>query len=234
MAKPDPETRNLLAGEYVLGTLRGAARRRFERLRDRDAKYCADADEWEKRLNLLVEAMPGIQPPDSLWDGIERRIAPPTPIRSIWRSASFWRGFSVVATAAAAAFLFLFIQTQQPPAPQIPSQVAVLSDKESKPAWVVRTDFAEHRVAVETLRPQDQPQGTSYELWMIPGANQAPVSLGLIVPKGTATITLSDPQFAVLKSAAALAVSLEPAGGSPTGAPTGPVLYQGALVPSQT
>lgn len=234
MAKPDPDDRNLLAGEYVLGVLRGAARRRFEELRESDADYCKDADEWENRLNLLAEAVPAIKPPASVWQRIERRIAEPTPIRKLWRSAPFWRGFSVVATAAAAALFFLFIQTQQPQPPMVPSQVAVLSDKESKPAWLIRTDFAERRIAVETLRPQDQPQGTSYELWMIPGANQAPVSLGLIAPAGSATKSLSSPQFEVLKSAAALAVSLEPAGGSPTGAPTGPVLYQGALVPARS
>lgn len=233
MTKPDPENRTLLAGEYVLGTLRGAARRRFEQLRDQDPQYCEDADDWEKRLNLLAEAIPGIEPPPSLWEGIDKRIRQTSPMRALWRSASFWRGVSVVATAAAAALLVLFIQTQQPQAPQAPSQVAVLSDKESKPTWVIRTDFAEHRIAVETLRPQDQPQGTSYELWMIPGANKAPVSLGVIAPEGTATIPLSNSQFDILKSAAALAISLEPAGGSPTGAPTGPVLYQGVLIPAR-
>lgn len=232
MARRDSENRHLIAAEYALGTLRGAARKRFEKMRVDDAIYCNDADDWENRLNALAEAIPGVEPPPSVWQGIERRIAGQGEFRGLWQSAPFWRGFSVVATALAAAILILFIQTRPPVAPPVPSQVAVLNDKDSRPAWVVRTDFAEHLLTVETLRPQDQTAGTSFELWMIPGANQPPKSLGLIKGMGEVRVTLTDPQFEVIKNAAALAVSVEPAGGSPTGLPTGPVLYQGALIPS--
>jgi anti-sigma-K factor RskA len=233
MAPPDPNRRHLIAAEYVLGTLRGAARRRFEQLRDEDASYCKEADDWQAKLNLMAEAIPGIEPPPSLWRRIERGIADSSPVKIVWRSAAFWRGFSVVAGAVAAALLILFVQSRPPQLPSMPSQVAVLNDKDAKPAWVVRSDFTGHRIAVETLRPQQQPAGTSFELWMIPSTTgQPPMSLGLLSAQGDIRITLSDPQFAVLRGAAALAVSLEPAGGSQTGLPTGPVLYQGTLVPA--
>jgi anti-sigma-K factor RskA len=130
--------------------------------------------------------------------------------------------------------LILFIQSQPPAPPATPSQVAVLSDKDSHPAWLIRTDFGQRMLAVEALQPQDKPTDTSFELWMIPGANQPPRSLGLLAPSGTLRIPLSDPQLEILKRSGALAVSLEPAGGSPTGLPTGPVLYQGALVPTKS
>jgi anti-sigma-K factor RskA len=234
MATPDPKDRHLLAAEYVLGTLRGSARRRFERMREEDAKYCKDAEDWENKLNLLAEGLPGVEPPESVWQGIERRLSGQGPAKVLWRSASFWRGVSAVATAVAAALLILFIQTQPPAPPAVPSQVAVLSDKDSHPAWLIRTDFGQRMLAVEALQPQDKPTDTSFELWMIPGANQPPRSLGLLAPSGTLRIPLSDPQLEILKRSGALAVSLEPAGGSPTGLPTGPVLYQGALVPTKS
>ncbi|MFZ0693308.1 MAG: anti-sigma factor [Alphaproteobacteria bacterium] len=232
MARPDPEMRQLMAAEYALGTLRGAARRRFEKLRADDAVYCRDADEWENRLNLLAEAVPDVVPPDSVWRRIEQGIDMST-VRSWWNSPGFWRGVSAVSAAAAAALLALFIQTRPvpPPAPAIPSQVAVLNDQQQLPAWIIRSDFAGHVVSVESLRPQDQPAGTSYELWLIPSTKgQPPVSLGLIAGSGDKKIALNPRQFDSLRNAAAMAVSLEPTGGSPTGLPTGPVLYQGALV----
>ncbi len=63
MAKRDDEYWRQIAGEYVLGTLRGRARRRFERLRKRDAYYCEMADEWERRLGPLAESLPEFELP---------------------------------------------------------------------------------------------------------------------------------------------------------------------------
>ena len=66
---------------------------------------------------------------------------------------------------------------------------------------------------------------------MLPnGANAAPVSLGLIPGVGNAQLGLSAAQLAVLGNTATLAVSLEPAGGSPTGLPTGPVIFTAPLL----
>jgi anti-sigma-K factor RskA len=62
------------------------------------------------------------------------------------------------------------------------------------------------------------------ELWAVPPSG-APRSLGLIAGNA-ATVVRRDK---LLDGTAALAVSLEPSGGSPTGAPTGPVLYVGKL-----
>ena len=70
--------------------------------------------------------------------------------------------------------------------------------------------------------------GRSLELWAIPVEGK-PVSLGLIPRDGDGRITLSQTQQQLIRIPVVLAVSLEPQGGSPTGQPTGPVLYQGPL-----
>ena len=74
------------------------------------------------------------------------------------------------------------------------------------------------------------PSDRDLELWSIP-AGGAPLSLGLLVmqPDGSATLVLSDEGLARRAQGAVLAISLEPRGGSTTGAPTGPVLYTGKL-----
>ncbi|TIP55629.1 anti-sigma factor, partial [Mesorhizobium sp.] len=65
--------------------------------------------------------------------------------------------------------------------------------------------------------------GKDFELWMIEGKN-APVSMGVIPAGQTARMTISPAVQERLAQGAVLAVSLEPAGGSPTGQPTGPVV----------
>ena len=49
---------------------------------------------------------------------------------------------------------------------------------------------------------------------------------------GTQRVVLSAAQRAALAGAKQLAVSLEPAGGSPTGLPTGPVIHVAPLSPA--
>jgi anti-sigma-K factor RskA len=72
------------------------------------------------------------------------------------------------------------------------------------------------------------PAGKSYELWGLPDGG-APVSLGLLPASGEVRRDLVAAQRVALAASTKVAVSLEPAGGSPTGAPTGPVLYVAEL-----
>ena len=92
----DPERADALAGEYVLGTLRGRARQRLKRLARTD-RIVADAVRgWEERLLPLAEALPPIAPPSRVWAAILARIrsAATTPrARSLlWAPAGWWRG----------------------------------------------------------------------------------------------------------------------------------------------
>ena len=179
MTRRDPEIRRLLAGEYVLGTLRGKARRRFERLRNDDAVFCQDADDWERRLGLMIEALPGVEPPARVWQAIERSIRPARQRPGLWRRLGFWRGLALAASAAAAALLFVVLW---PSAPEVPGAgpVAVLSDAEARPAWLVRFDPAAGAAAVEPLGRVAPGPGKAYELWLLPSQNRPPVSLGVL------------------------------------------------------
>ena len=71
-------------------------------------------------------------------------------------------------------------------------------------------------------------QGSDFELWVIEG-QQAPVSLGVIPEGASARLPVSDQLRAKMVSGALFAISVEPAGGSPTGQPTGPVVAAGDL-----
>jgi len=115
----DPELQDRLAAEYALGTLRGAARRRFERLLSGNSRLRALAQDWELRLNLLAESAPAVAPPARVWDEIDRRIGPASaPMRErlrdrLWDSVGFWRAAGLVASAAVAA-LAVYVALQPP------------------------------------------------------------------------------------------------------------------------
>jgi anti-sigma-K factor RskA len=127
----DPELRDRLAAEYALGTLRGPARRRFERLLSDDAQLRDAAEDWELRVNLLGESAPPAAPPTRVWDRIAERIGPPSApahdslLDRLWDSLGFWRAASLLATAAAA--LAVYVALQPPDAGQ--EQIAALNQR---------------------------------------------------------------------------------------------------------
>ena len=107
----------------------------------------------------------------------------------------------------------------------------IVADAEQHPAWLISTTFKRGKLAVQTLLDQHLSTEESFELWLIVSSDTPPISLGLIPENGAASFVLSRSALIAFPNAAALAVSLEPAGGSPTGLPTGAVLYQGVVRP---
>jgi anti-sigma-K factor RskA len=127
----DPELRDRLAAEYALGTLRGPARRRFERLLPGDARLRDLAEDWELRVNLLAESAPAVAPPARVWERIAERIGPAAATRDrllnrLWDSLGFWRGASLAAAAAAAA-LAVHVALQPPDLAE--KQIAALDQR---------------------------------------------------------------------------------------------------------
>lgn len=223
-----PELRARLAAEYVLGTLHGRARRRFERLLTQDAALRAEVDRWQRELGPLAEAVTAITPPARTWSTITTRLG--------WRRAPWWRrgdlwGSFALGSAFAAGVL-LAVALYFGLGPSAPERyLAVVNDTSGQPAWVLRATDTDTPIEVHAIAPRPLTADKAYELWYVPGDNRPPQSLGLIPATGTAKLEVPNRLRAALANQAIVAVSLEPAGGSPTGAPTGPVLYQGRWVP---
>jgi len=115
------------------------------------------------------------------------------------------------------------------PSPRPAQYVAVLQKDASSPAFLLTFDLDRHSLAVRRVGAERQ-TGKSYELWLISDKFSGPKSLGVI---GADEYTVRPEPAAydqVTINAATYAVSLEPEGGSPNGAPTGPVLYSGKLI----
>jgi anti-sigma-K factor RskA len=221
----DPNLREALAAEYAFGSLRGAARRRFERLIGRDPAWRELLERVSARLCLLAEAAPARTPPPRVW----RAIAARTGLAAT-RALRWWQALALISsTVAVTLAIFVGGYFTSPPASQ---PVAVLADKAAQAAWllsVVPNAQGQPELRFASLDRIAPIPGKAFELWLLPSNAGAPVSLGLLPAQGQGRLPLAPAATRWLAGNASLAVSLEPAGGSATGQPTGPVLYQGRL-----
>ena len=238
----DPKARGMLAAEYVLGTLWGGARARFELWLRSDPGLRREVAHWQQRLEPLSATLEEVTPDPSVWAAIQRDIAPPArapapaPERGgWWQNLAFWRGFSL-ATASLAAVLFGYVALTPADHSGFPGEamVVVMADPQtSAPAMTVAWmpgDPGRPKLRVKVIGHQTMEPDTAWELWMVPAPGQSPRSLGLITTHETQTVDVPAELRAALDAAAGLAMSVEPKGGSPTGQPTGPVLYSGQCV----
>ena len=226
-----PRLADALAQQYALGTLRGGARRRYEALLPGHPLLSDAWVQWQQRLMPLTAAIPPQTPPAHVWRRIEQRLWP-TPERvpeSWWRRVALWRGVSALASVATLGLALLLVL----PGPAQPPVVVVLQGTGGAARGVnsfVASVSADGRALVtRPLLPVSVEPNRVLELWSVPPEG-APRSLGLIAADGVTVVERRRLPASLLKGGtAALAVSVEPLGGSPTGAPTGPVIYAGKL-----
>jgi anti-sigma-K factor RskA len=223
-----PERADRLAAEYALGTLRGPARRRFEALLPAHPALRHAVAQWQWRLEPLVSSVADVQPPPRVWHAIERRLFGRAVVAQAprwWQGLGLWRGISAFATIAALALLFTL--NQVPPA-QAPIIVVLAANPETAAAldasFVASVSPDGRALVLRPVRAVALPSGRALELWAVP-PDGAPRSLGLVKQDGATTLL----RTRLLDNTAAFAVSVEPQGGSPTGAPTGPIVSVGKL-----
>jgi len=168
-----------------------------------------------------------------VWQRIEQRLWPTAaaPVAEPWwQRLALWRG--ATAAAGVAALAMAVLMTAPPPA--LPPVVVVLqSTAETAPggaSFIVASIAGDGRALVaRPLQPVGLQGDRVLELWSVPAAGN-PSSLGLISASGATVLPRGRLPATLLKGGtAALAVSVEPPGGSPTGVPTGPVVYVGRL-----
>jgi anti-sigma-K factor RskA len=223
------ESGKLTAAEYVLGVLGAAERRQAEQRMAHDHEFANEIAFWEQRLGTMADAIAPVAPPDQAWKRIARAVGGrdrgPAG-ESLWQSLAFWRTFAIgsalLAVASIGALTFIEIS---PPA-RAPL-LATLGASSGQPDFVAAVNASGTAMLVvpAALLTADQ---HAMELWLIP-AGDRPHSLGLIDPARPVRVNVPADLARRITSDAALAVSIEPPGGSPTGQPTGPVIANGKL-----
>ena len=221
-AEDDPM---LLAAEYALGTLDLADMREAESIAARDPAFAGEVLYWQQRLIPLAGLVAPVQPPPSLWARLELAIGGGVQPRRK-AGSGFWK-FATGLSLAVAASLALFAFLPRPSNPQLaPVQFAAALAPLASPARFLAETRPDGTIAITSLDAAAPPSGRDYQLWALPQGATVPVSLGVLQPGDH---VVRPPQRAGAQEQ--LLVSDEPAGGSPTGAPTGAVLFGGRLVP---
>ncbi|AOA07844.1 MULTISPECIES: anti-sigma factor [Pseudomonas] len=216
-----PERRRALAADYAIGLMPPTARKRFEHLLQDDAPLRAELARWNTHLSQLTEPLLEQPVPDHVWQAIVARIEPQTLHVPARRPFWSWVRLSALACSLLIALTVGLLYNRD----SVQYKATLLSGT-AQPGLSIEahSDY----LAVRPLELAAVDGGRSLELWAIPVEGK-PVSLGLIPRDGDGRITLSQTQQQLIRIPVVLAVSLEPQGGSPTGQPTGPVLYQGPL-----
>jgi anti-sigma-K factor RskA len=216
---PDDE---LLAAEYALGVLAQADRSAAEQRIGRDRAFARLVADWEERLSPWAAEIAEVPPPPQVWDAIGAVL--PAPRRGgLWQSIVFWRGFALASALAASCLaVVIFLGTFQTQAPL----VATIEGGGQR-RFVATVDTKQATIAVVPAAFTADATRVP-ELWLIPPGGK-PLPLGLLRADRAVVITVPPALVAQTASGATLAVSLEPPGGSPSGAPTGPVIGAGKL-----
>ena len=220
-----------LAAEFVLGNLRGAARRRLVTLMRSHPGLRDKVLQWEERFFPIVMRAPKVKPPPRVWRAIHARIAPHTSLG--FGARGWWRRLASGGFAAAALAALVYLAVAPPREPAF-TMVAVLNDARAQPAilvsWTPR-HAANRQLAVRILAHPSMPPGTSWQAWLLSGPGAAPISLGFVTTDENQVLEVSPAAAnALLQEAASIGVSVETKGGSVTGRPGGPYVFEGPVL----
>ena len=232
----NPQLKDALAAEYVLGTLHGGARRRFQKLMLQYPSLREATWLWEQQLHGLNGRLTPVEPDAKVWNSIKEQLmfdsvqdAEPIKVKNqnvVMLNTSLnraWKSVTALATAATILMAIVLFDKQNPDA-VLPQQVAVMQTEQADTLWLI--EVGENSIDVLATRKLTPEPNNDFELWIVAKGIENPISLGLLPKSGK----LSLPKHADFDSMdiVALAVSIEPLNGSPNGLPT-KVLYTAAL-----
>lgn len=246
----------VLAAEHALGTLSPAVRQKLSALFRSEPELARLAAEWRTDLAPLAATLDPIEPPAEVWRAVEAALGSAPAARApmgsgarngAWNDVGLWRVVSLVAICIAGALGFAHLDQhggsehggashleaahEQGVAVPIAAAAApaghfaVLADEERKGALLARTDSGLHRLVLAPLRALPVPESGHYELWLVAG-EAPPLSLGQLPPLGRVIERLPG-SFA---PGAALQVTVEADGASPSSRPSGPVRFAGTII----
>ena len=230
---PELSDTEALAAEHALGVLTAPERAAAERRMAADAAFAADVEAWNRRLAPLLDGVAEIAPPARLWLAIARALPANENTAGAargWRLATF----ASLGLAAASLAVAVVVANRPPimvqaPAPQPLVSASLTSPTGGQPLFVASYDPARQALIVTSLvRPGGDPRHI-HELWVIP-ADGKPRALGYIAPGTSKTLPMPAPMLPYLKTGSAIAVSVEPPGGSTRAdGPSGPIAAVGKL-----
>lgn len=218
-----------LAGEYVLGTLPAVQRQQVAQRMQNEPLLRNIVDEWERRFLPLVSLVEEEEPSSQLWPRIVKDLRRQSATAQSswtawWNDLRFWRGLAASGFAAAAVLVAVMLVRPTTPALGPNFMVVLVEPQERTPGWIVQTS-ADKQLILTPLRTDTVPGQKSLQFWTKGEGWDKPVSLGLVEPGKTVTLALD--KLPPMQANQLFEITLEPENGSPTGRPTGPILFIG-------
>ncbi len=235
----NPEVYERLAAAYVVGSLKGHARRRFRQLAHQRSYLQQAIDDWERRLSPLAERLPEVQPPQRVWQEIQTAIGPRENIRSVtdktpqgfWRSLALWRGSAFAGMALAAALLvYQLVPLSQQDGVATAAFVAVLESQSSEPMVMATAYQPTRELKLVVMDEGVTPRNQRVALWCVMETGRKYMPMGELQHAKETTFKLSKKEWRMLKKTKGLAISMEPMDAPPPETPTGPVMYEGNII----
>jgi anti-sigma-K factor RskA len=226
-----------LAAEYVLGTLSRAERQDVAERRRADKALDRAIQAWERRLAPLARTVSPLAPSPALYNKIRAEIGLSQHVISLkareerlTRRAANWRNAFIGASALAASLAGIIAYRETLPPVEATQYVAVLNTGDDKPAFLLTVDTRTNMCVITAVNPPPEADKT-FQVWMVSDEMPKPKSIGMVNKPGEMQMMPMQPGPEMdLFLNASFAVSVEPMGGSPTGLPTGPVLFTGKLI----
>lgn len=230
----NPELQNLLAANYVIGTLRGPARKRMETLMRDDIELRKQVIQWEEKLQPIHHTTPVVKPKKSTWKKISSSIGGITDplMQQVMRRLRFYKYLAASAVASALVMGVMTWSTLNTVVPAPINYVAVMKDTQDVPSMVVTISKNEQGrlLALDMLKKPALEENQSLQLWAISQEDGSITSLGVIQREKRINKSLSKPEWGLIKNAEFLIVSVENQGGSDSGAPSNDIITKGLCV----
>ena len=209
-----------LAGEYVLGLMSMQDAAAFQQRLNSEPALRSLVRDWQEGFVTLTDDIQPVQPPSRVWRGLQGRLFG-------GQAGPRWL-MGAIPSALVAALVVLLLVVPPTGLVRAPSNPLYHIDLASEDGTLVLAAGYDGETGELYVIPERAPEaGTAHELWIIAG-NNPPVSMGLLPADAPARIAVA-PEVAAQFDGAVLAISVEPPGGSPTGAPTGPVIATGGV-----
>jgi anti-sigma-K factor RskA len=248
MSTPYPEDPNddlqVLAGEYVLGTLPAAERLAVSQRLATEPALQQAVNHWEERLLPLTQLAEPIPLPAHLASRIEASLqgmrqqarAQAAPVATMpprsrsggwWNHLGLWRALAGSGFAMAAVLAAVLVTRTAPVAAPPKFMVVLVAPQDKAPGWVVQASSPQ-QISLIPLGVAEVPADKALEFWTKADDWNGPVSLGLVKPGQPLQVQLD--KLPPLQPNQLFELTLEPPTGSPIGKPTGPIQFIGRAV----
>ncbi len=227
---------DMLAAEYVLGVMSSRVRKRFQRLIGQRDSVRHVTEAWEQRLGPLAGQIHEVCPSERVWRNIQREIDIDPPTTQLQYQSGFWCNLFLWRSAAFAAltlagvlfvYQWIILRSQSN---MMPSYVAILESKHHVPMFVAAASHKPSQLIIRVTEESPRSPGKDLELWCVMKRSGKPMSMGVLKRAQETIIRLNDYDLRIMNETSSLEISAEPMGGSPTGKPTGPIMYKGMFV----